>query len=617
MNRQRFFGLVLVLTLLVTFGGATGYIAISADVAAGSEDSRSTAASVMAQQFVGSVIRVNTVEGFRNAVGGLQPGDTLIVEEGVYTMSYLDIRNISGTEADPITIRAEGNVVIRGTSYGANVVEIREVHYLNFIGFEILSETDPYADIDGIKISGSNFSYITFEDLYIHDVSGIGISVFADEAHHLTLRNSEIAYCSGSGLYWGYPNSDIVHDVLIENNYIHHCPRDPNQTTHYGIQFKGWSYRAQILNNVLHDVGGTSRCGIVVYYGRNPLQGDVPEDVNVVRGNVLWNCRNEGITAMSDAIIENNIVFDAEYGINLQTYSDESFSGPNFVENLTVRSNTVFRCRSRCINISGWGSVGDNVSFTGNAAYQDVLGKTAIGGSTGSAVARGNVYYGTCSLGSGVIEGNGLSDFAQATASGAVPDLDFYPAAGSVLIDVVSNSDDWPAVDFNDTTRPHNGSADAGAYERVGDTNPGWRITEGFKEGAATQGGPQKTASTITPQHSETITYTVLVQGLTAPPTATVYLTDVVPSGLIYVSSTFTTTAGTINATMAPTLTWTGLLTPTPAVTVTYAVTVTAATPQIISNTASIVASGYQTTAHATIIANGYAVYLPLVLRNE
>jgi hypothetical protein len=433
------------------------------------------------------VIRVDTVAEFQAAIPGLLPGDALIVEEGEYRMTHLDIRDISGTAAEWITIQAEGDVVIRAYSTSSNAVEIRNVHYLEFVGFEIWSEVSPSVEIiDGIKIQADS-SYIVFDQLYIHHVSGNGISVFAD-CHHLTLTNSEIAHCHGSGLYWGYPGRDIVHNVLIKRNYIHHCPSDASRTTHYGIQYKGWSYRALIEDNVLHDVGGTQRCGIVVYYGRNPLQGDAPGDVNIVRGNVLWNCRNEGITAMSDALVENNIVFDAEYGINLQTYSDESFAGPNFVENLTVRSNTVFRCSSRCISVSGWGSVGSNVSLTGNAAYQDTPGKTAIGGSTGAAVSSANVHYGTCGLSSGCIAAGGLSDFAGVTPSATVPNLDFYPAAGSALLDRLSVPGEYAATDFNWTARPHNGAADAGAYERTGAGNPGWHIVPGFKEVVAGPG---------------------------------------------------------------------------------------------------------------------------------
>jgi hypothetical protein len=97
--------------------------------------------------------------------------------------------------------------------------------------------------------------------------------------------------------------------------------------------------------------------------------------------------------------------------------------------------------------------------------------------------------------------------------------------------------------------------------------------------------------------------------------TPTVYLTDVVPTGLAYIPDTLTATQGAVTA-AASTLRWSGVLSPTPAVTITYAVTVTAPTAQAITNQAIIAAAGYPPiTCTATIIANGYRTYLPLVMR--
>ncbi len=130
-------------------------------------------------------------------------------------------------------------------------------------------------------------------------------------------------------------------------------------------------------------------------------------------------------------------------------------------------------------------------------------------------------------------------------------------------------------------------------------------------------GESHKTASTITPTHSQTVTYTILVQNLAAPITAPVYLTDVVPAGLAYVPGTLAAASGTWSDAGAPMLTWSGVLSPTPVVTVSYAVTVTASVPQVISNTVTIAAPGYQTiTRTAAIIANGHTVYLPVVMRH-
>jgi len=129
------------------------------------------------------------------------------------------------------------------------------------------------------------------------------------------------------------------------------------------------------------------------------------------------------------------------------------------------------------------------------------------------------------------------------------------------------------------------------------------------------QDASQKTASVTAPAYGQTVTYTIVVQNLAAPLDTTVYLTDVIPSGLSYVPSTLTATSGTVTDTTAPTLTWSGTLTPSPVVTVTYVVTVSAIEPQVISNNAIIAAQGYQPiTSTALIVANGHTSFLPVIL---
>jgi len=136
----------------------------------------------------------------------------------------------------------------------------------------------------------------------------------------------------------------------------------------------------------------------------------------------------------------------------------------------------------------------------------------------------------------------------------------------------------------------------------------------GWDGGVVTEGELQKTASTGTADYGQTVTYTIAVQGITT----TIHLTDNVPTGLSYLTGTLTSTIGGVDDGDAPTLRWSGLLTPTPAVTITYAVTVSTTETRLISNTATIFASGYETiTSTATLIANAYTVHLPLILRNQ
>lgn len=424
------------------------------------------------------LIRVSTVDALKSSTSALVPDDTLLVAQGTYDLSTWDISGLRGRSDAWIVIRAEGSTVVRANSGCCNLVQMSDLQYVAFEGFE-LTMAGQYDGIDGVNLRGAYSTHVRLADLHIHHMTNNGISLFPDSADNVELLRSEIDHCTTCGLYWGYPNRNVLHDILVQGNYIHHCPSDSASATGYGIQLKGWSYRVRILDNVLHDVGGTTRSGLIVYYGKKPLAGDLPADINIVAGNAVWNCRSEGITAMSDALIENNVVFDAGTGINLQTYSDESFSGTTYVENLTVRNNTVFRCRGACIALSGWGQSMGPVSLIANASYQPSAGGSAISGSTGSAKVQGNIYLGSSSLTIGAAAGTGLSDFLSVNAQGRPPALDFYPSASSALLTAVVDAGLGAKTDFNGTVRT--GTCHSGAYQRMGAANPGWAIREGFK----------------------------------------------------------------------------------------------------------------------------------------
>ena len=129
---------------------------------------------------------------------------------------------------------------------------------------------------------------------------------------------------------------------------------------------------------------------------------------------------------------------------------------------------------------------------------------------------------------------------------------------------------------------------------------------------------PQKSPSTLVAHLGEVVTYTVEVRDLSAPPGTTVYMTDVVPSGVEYVPDSLSASSGAVNDDDAPTLSWSGTLDPPPVVFVTYAVTVTASGPLAAINTATMDAPGHDTTEHsATLLLNPLGVYFPLGLNYE
>jgi uncharacterized repeat protein (TIGR01451 family) len=127
----------------------------------------------------------------------------------------------------------------------------------------------------------------------------------------------------------------------------------------------------------------------------------------------------------------------------------------------------------------------------------------------------------------------------------------------------------------------------------------------------------QKSPSSRIAYQTDVLTYTIEVRDLEAPPEATVYMTDVVPSGLEYVPDSLQATSGLVDDDDAPALYWTGVLDPAPVAIVTYAVTVTASDPLAATNTATMEAPGYDTVEHsATVLLNPLTIYLPLGARD-
>jgi uncharacterized repeat protein (TIGR01451 family) len=112
------------------------------------------------------------------------------------------------------------------------------------------------------------------------------------------------------------------------------------------------------------------------------------------------------------------------------------------------------------------------------------------------------------------------------------------------------------------------------------------------------------------------VTYTIKIQNLAAPVTATLSMTDTVPSGLVYVPGSLVASAGVWDDSGLPGLAWLGSLDNAAVITITYAVTVTDSLPGFIVNTATIAAAGYPSiTRSATLAVNPENVCLPLVRR--
>ncbi|NTU64871.1 MAG: DUF11 domain-containing protein, partial [Chloroflexi bacterium] len=99
-----------------------------------------------------------------------------------------------------------------------------------------------------------------------------------------------------------------------------------------------------------------------------------------------------------------------------------------------------------------------------------------------------------------------------------------------------------------------------------------------------------KSASANQVTTGSTVTYTIVLRNTGVSFYDTVRVTDTVPAGLAYVAGSLAASSGSIDASAAPTLRWSGTMStaPTAIVTITYRALVTAGLLQPITNTATI-----------------------------
>lgn len=431
----------------------------------------------------GNVIDLFAGNSFEAAVESLQPGDTLVVHAGTYSETGRISIQVQGTAQAPVVIKAaEGEarpLITRPSSASVqNTINVEGASYLTISGLEITGNGG-----DGIKVEAGP-SHITLEDLEVHEVD-VGLS-FQSSMDNITVRNNHIYHTgidggTGEGMYVGCNNAScIVRDSLFENNWIHDSL--PGTTQGDGIEIKPGSHSNVVRNNVIHDMNYPC---IFVYGGG--------ADVNVVEGNVLWNC-NEAMQIVSDAVVRNNIVFNSVTGITAAPHAQVAG-----VSNVTIVNNTFYGHSGECLYIR-WSNA-TNMVLANNAVY--CPGDTAVnaqGLSGGGITISANYVEGGMSGAS--IDNAGF--FSGGAAAGQFTDpagFDFWPTDTSVLLDA-ADPGFAPEFDFNGTARTS--PQDVGAYEAEGlTTNPGWKVADTFKgtevadsgtDGSSGGGAPTNTA---------------------------------------------------------------------------------------------------------------------------
>ncbi len=410
-------------------------------------------------------IEIRPGDSFEQAAEALRPGDTLILHAGDYFDTGRISITVQGTASNPVTIRgADGEALPHiGRASGAavqNTINIEGARYLTLSRLEISGNGG-----DAINLNGDP-AFISIENLEIHDID-VGVN-FRSSMNNIVVRHSHIHDTgagggTGEGMYVGCNDATcIVSNSVFENNWIHDTR---NSTQGDGIEVKLGSHSNLVRDNVIYNTGYPC---ILVY-------GTQGAPVNIIEGNVVWNCGDSGIQAAADAIIRDNLILDnSGNGFNSQPHQAAVPSNLQFVHNTLVGGNP-------CIRLSSWdGRPG--LVIANNAIYCP-SGQFAIGGLAGVTIA-GNVMSPAVP---------GFPSSGNKTGAGLTQDLlnaaqhDVYPTSTSALVDAGASAY-RVAQDFNGRVRSD--PPEAGAYEWSGAANPGWVVREGFKNVSATAPAP-------------------------------------------------------------------------------------------------------------------------------
>jgi uncharacterized repeat protein (TIGR01451 family) len=554
----------------------------------------------------------NPFQGLQAAADAAQPGDVFHVGTGTYDPFQL---LTSGTEGHPITFTGpgDGTAVVDGGDTDRGVVTLGE-----------WDQPVKHVIVEGLTVQNGRWG------------------VDAQHSHDIVLRRNvirDVDYGVINRRGDALEGNQTVCDNVVEGRTP--WPQTGGQIPdERGIDLRGYG------NVVCHNT--------VRYFGDcvsvQPFTG--PSYGNDVYGNDAAYCVDDGIEIdynQANARVWRNRVTNARMGVSAQPirggpayiFRNEFFnleSVPIKMHNYTTGFYVVHNTGAKHGN-----GHGDNGAMWRNAVFRnnlflgtryafefttvadegfrdfdyDAWGTTReIGSPSDPYFKWDNVRYDRLPDLPAGVEDHGVEAAFDDLVDATLPaDWDVAAEPGSRDLRLVAGAPEINAgtdlPNLNDAFTL-SGAPDMGAFE-YGQPLPDYGPRAWIPDLSASV----KQASHPVPGFGETVTYTVLLRNSGAPLTDTVHLTDTVPAELAYVTGTFTATLGTPDDGGAPVLCWWGALSDTPVVTLTYAVTVAEASGRLVSNTVTIDAgSAGVLTRSATVVVNGQAVYLPLVLRD-
>jgi parallel beta-helix repeat protein len=262
----------------------------------------------------------------------LSPGDTLLINPGVYQESGITISR-GGTAAAPVTFKANGaGVIIDQSGSGMR----RDAFFITYASYVV---------VDGLTFQNSNRA---------------GMRI--DHSDYVTVRSSTFANNQTWGLFTDFSNYTTVEDSESYGTAEQH-----------GIYISNSSDHPTIQHNRLHD---NANCGLHMNGDISQQPGDGIISNGLVDGNIIYNNGAGGGSAINmdgvtDTTVSNNLLYNNHAsGISLFQTDGGSGSKRNKIYNNTILMPTDGRW---AINIPEPDSSLPNPGNTSNQVLNNIL----------------------------------------------------------------------------------------------------------------------------------------------------------------------------------------------------------------------------------------------------
>lgn len=300
---------------------------------------------------VSDVIYVTPDQSIQEAIDSLgNNGGQIVVKSGTYN-EFITFEK-SGTQKNPIIVKAEGNVVINGNGKEGNGFDLNGQSNIIIDGFTITNIKGLW--VAGILLSGGE------ENIQILncDISNIKTTKMGSSGGG---ANGILLY----GQSW-----TPISNVVIKNNHVYNCVINMSEA----ISVTGNAEYVSVVNNKVHDNGniGIDFCGNFGY-APSPLL-DQPRHCEAIN-NIIYNCNSSYATSYSlyadgvrDILFEGNIIYSSQGGIEIGAEEESS----NYVGNIIVRNNLVYNCSENGIHVGGYDS-GNNAKVEDVKIYNNTF----------------------------------------------------------------------------------------------------------------------------------------------------------------------------------------------------------------------------------------------------